>query len=572
MRTYEDSDAVSFTAVGQTWYQTVFDRHHTVMLIIDPCDGQIVHANTSACLFYGWSLPELLQKNITEINTLSVDAVKAEMALAQNQQRNFFQFVHRRSDGSVRDVEVHSTPVFHGERIYLCSMIIDVTGYKQVEQTLREKTERLEQVLIERTGKIVALQQEKAKTDLIEKDLKASERKYRQLIQDAQIIILHIDERGRILFCNQYGLDFFGYAESELCQQLMSDTVFPVFDSMGHSADEIFWDEITETGQSCKVIREIVKKNGRRAWIEWSNRFQKDVETGENQVVAVGVDVTERHRLIANAKLNFEHQRRKVLIQNLLEKSVSQADLLQRASQEGWALEAPFACCLVVFDFSNEKLLFLQEDPDELQAWMDTAADLVRVRLGGFAWQDGAGISILQSFSGKETAAKVSDVRRWEEMVASSMRDVFRGVDFQIGVSTIKPDILSVYEEAVEAVTVGSVLFSEKQIHRWRELGTGRLLLKHIDGKAGTAFVHDYIGPLLENESVKSKELLLTLEVILQSESLEKAAENLHVHRKTIDFRRRKIEMLLQVRLDNPEIRLSLIIALKIWRLQSYKK
>lgn len=572
MRTYDDPEAASFTAVGQTWYQTVFDKHHTVMLIIDPCDGQIVHANNSACRFYGWSLPELLQKKITEINTLSADAVMAEMALAQKQRRNFFQFVHRRSDGSVRDVEAHSTPVSFRERIYLCSVIIDVTGYKQVEQMLRETTEKLERVLNERTGEIVALRQEKTEKALIEKELKASERKYRQLIQDAQIIILHLDESARILFCNQYGLDFFGYAESELRQQLMSETVFPAFNSIGNNASEKFWDEINEMGQSRKVIREIVKKDGRRAWIEWSNRFQKDGETGENQIVAVGVDVTERHRLIANAKLNFERQRRKVLIQNLLEKRVTQEELIQRASQEGWVLETPFACCLVVFDFSNEKLLFLQEDSDELQAWMDTAADLIRVQLGGFAWRDGAGIAILQSFSDKEPATKESGVRLWEEMVASSMRDVFRGVDFRMGVSTIKPDILSAYEEALEAATVGSVLFSERKIHRWRELGAGRLLLKHIDGEAGTAFVHDYIGPLVENDSAKNVELLLTLEVILQSESLEKAAESLHVHRKTIDFRRRKIEVLLQVRLDNPEIRVNLIIAMKIWRLQSCKK
>ena len=92
-------------------YRRIFSHHQTVMLIIDPATGRILHANRAATDYYGWSMEELLQKNIAEINTLSAEQVRAEMANALSQQRNFFQFQHRLADGRFRDVEARSTPV-----------------------------------------------------------------------------------------------------------------------------------------------------------------------------------------------------------------------------------------------------------------------------------------------------------------------------------------------------------------------------------------------------------------------------------------------------------------------------
>ena len=43
-------------------YRRIFEQHHTVMLIIDPATGSILHSNPAAADYYGWSVEELQQK------------------------------------------------------------------------------------------------------------------------------------------------------------------------------------------------------------------------------------------------------------------------------------------------------------------------------------------------------------------------------------------------------------------------------------------------------------------------------------------------------------------------------
>ncbi|NJR41939.1 MAG: hypothetical protein HC767_04065, partial [Akkermansiaceae bacterium] len=59
---------------------------------------------------------------ITDLNTLPVDEVQAELARAGAQQRTLVEFRHRLASGELRDVEVHSGPVQLGSRRLLFSI------------------------------------------------------------------------------------------------------------------------------------------------------------------------------------------------------------------------------------------------------------------------------------------------------------------------------------------------------------------------------------------------------------------------------------------------------------------
>ena len=141
-------------------YQQIFHQHHTVMLIINPATGRILHANPAAATYYGWSMDELLQKNIAEINTLSTEQVRAEMAKALGQQRNFFEFQHRLADGRVREVEARSTPVVWQGVQALCSMVTDVTERNAANRELRQANIQLERLVLERTEEVTAANEE----------------------------------------------------------------------------------------------------------------------------------------------------------------------------------------------------------------------------------------------------------------------------------------------------------------------------------------------------------------------------------------------------------------------------
>ncbi|MGD2029904.1 MAG: response regulator [Desulfobacterales bacterium] len=117
-------------------YKSLFKNNHSVMLLIDPENGDIVDANPAAISYYGWSHEELTNKKITHINTLTKNQVFQEMERAKKEQRRHFYFQHRLANGNIRDVEVYSSPIqLYGKQL-LYSIIHDITEQKKLEAQL----------------------------------------------------------------------------------------------------------------------------------------------------------------------------------------------------------------------------------------------------------------------------------------------------------------------------------------------------------------------------------------------------------------------------------------------------
>ena len=91
-------------------HKSIFENHQSIMLIIDATTGNIVDANKAAESFYGYSQEELIHLNISDINSLSLIETQHEMEAALKEKRNYFEFKHKLKDGTIRDVEVYSSP------------------------------------------------------------------------------------------------------------------------------------------------------------------------------------------------------------------------------------------------------------------------------------------------------------------------------------------------------------------------------------------------------------------------------------------------------------------------------
>lgn len=118
-------------------FRNIFDRHAAVKLLIDPVNGSIIDANQAATAYYGWSKEEMRRMRIQDINTLSDEEVKQEMERAASLERSYFEFRHRRSDGSEHDVAVFSSNVGEANQLMLHSIIYDITERKKIEQELQ---------------------------------------------------------------------------------------------------------------------------------------------------------------------------------------------------------------------------------------------------------------------------------------------------------------------------------------------------------------------------------------------------------------------------------------------------
>lgn len=149
---------------------------------------------------------------------------------------------------------------------------------------------------IEFGGKLFAIYVIKDISDrkLIEENIKESEKKYRDLVESANCIILRWDTQGRICFLNDYGLRFFGYTLEEIIGSYVLDTIV----SVRNVTDEDLRNMINEI---CRVPEkyqlnenENLCKNGRRVWVTWSNKPIYDEQGQLIEILSVGTDITDR--------------------------------------------------------------------------------------------------------------------------------------------------------------------------------------------------------------------------------------------------------------------------------------
>jgi PAS domain S-box-containing protein len=132
---------------SQRLYAQMFHNNHAIKLLIDPDDGSILDANQAACEFYGYLHEEITSISIFDINQLPRPEVTRRMQQARNSQRIDFTFPHRCADGSVRQMEVHSGRIKHGERELLLSILFDITEREQAERERERALSELRQTL-----------------------------------------------------------------------------------------------------------------------------------------------------------------------------------------------------------------------------------------------------------------------------------------------------------------------------------------------------------------------------------------------------------------------------------------
>ncbi len=132
-------------------YRSLFENHHTIMLITDPIDGSIIDANPAAETFYGWDRATMKTMRISDINTLPPEEVKMRMAQAVSNENNIFYFMHRRASAPPIDVEVYSGPITIRGKQLLFSIVHNNSQRVKAERELTKLTETLEQQVRSRT-------------------------------------------------------------------------------------------------------------------------------------------------------------------------------------------------------------------------------------------------------------------------------------------------------------------------------------------------------------------------------------------------------------------------------------
>ncbi|GEM_PF-1155614 len=123
--------------------------------------------------------------------------------------------------------------------------------------------------------------------------LRRSETDYRELVQNANSIILRWTREGCITFINQFALDFFGFSEADVIGHSLMETIIPKsrkFEQIDFErmVDELAQSPVTHGDNEFRNV----KRDGTQVWISWTNRVIKDDLGNVVEILSIGHDIS----------------------------------------------------------------------------------------------------------------------------------------------------------------------------------------------------------------------------------------------------------------------------------------
>ena len=188
-------------------------------------------------------------------------------------------------------------------------------------------------------------------------EIRSSEKKYRELIEGTNSIILRLKPDGTILFANDYALKYFGYTEKELIDKKLQDTLLPDTAENGKDQSRIIRNIFDDNEHYWLNENENMKKNGEHVWFLWSNKLIMNEEKNKIELLAIGQDITIRKKA------------EKELSTSLAEKSILLGEIHHRVKNNLQIITSLIN--LQLADISND---MVQETLESLQSRIQSMA------------------------------------------------------------------------------------------------------------------------------------------------------------------------------------------------------
>lgn len=238
-------------------YQALINQSNDSVEVLDPETGNFINVNTKTCTDLGYTREELLSMKVFDIDPLvkPSDFPKIMEELRRTGS-SVWNGIHLRKDGTTFPVEV-SLKYVQLDREYVVAVARDITERKRTEDALKE-----------------------------------SERRYRNLFDNANDLIQSIAPDGHILYVNPAWLKTLGYTMEDLSQMTVFDILHPDFrNRCMNTLQQVL------SGESKQNIEAIfISKNGRMVNVEGTASMMM---LDGKAVACNGIfrDVTDRKRM-----------------------------------------------------------------------------------------------------------------------------------------------------------------------------------------------------------------------------------------------------------------------------------
>jgi PAS domain S-box-containing protein len=258
-------------------YRDIFENLPIGILRTRP-DGSIVGANPAAARVLGFSSPSEIIATVADIGRqVYVDPRQREQAMSIALRDGYVanaEVVMRRKDGQEFPASVSFRVVrdARGEVVCFEGTVEDITERRRIEDALRR-----------------------------------SEQQYRELVENANSIILRWTRDGRVAFLNEFGRRFFAYAEQEITGRHVVGTIVPESGSAGRDMRALMDEICADPKKFEHNVNENVCRDGRLVWIDWTNKVVLDEEGQVKEILSIGSDITERVKVEEELVKHREH-------------------------------------------------------------------------------------------------------------------------------------------------------------------------------------------------------------------------------------------------------------------------
>ena len=249
------------------------------------------------------------------------------------------------------------------------------------------------------------------------------------------------------------------------------------------------------------------------------------------------------------------------------------ADAVSHAASLGWDLARPV---VVVVAETDENDAETTRSPDEVRslqerfvrAWVQAVrARDTTVPVAGFSQE------VVAMLPADPDVAPDAVMRTVGEIAKVVRGDGGGGRrSFSTGVSrpiTSVADLPAAYDEALKAVHVGRQMHGESALTHFDGLGIYRLLALIPDGADLRRFVEESLGELATDDSPENADLRHTLSVLIDTNlNVAETARQLFFHYNTLRYRIAKLERMLGPFTSDPQLRLTLALALRIHQMR----
>jgi PAS domain S-box-containing protein len=246
-------------------FRTFVDHAADAFFLFEEGSSRVLDVNRRACESLGYSRDELVGMTTFDFEPDLTPALVESRARRLEEGETFaFEARHRRKDGTIFPVEIRGQTFREAGRLFIVTLVRDVTERKRSEEAVRESEER-----------------------------------FRGTFESAAVGIAHADLDGRWLRVNQKLCTILGYTMEEALHLRWQDVTYP--DDLSVSTEHVA--AILQGEPRARLVeKRYIRKDGSVIWGQLAISVQRDAAGKPAYFIVLVQDITERKRLDAELR------------------------------------------------------------------------------------------------------------------------------------------------------------------------------------------------------------------------------------------------------------------------------